>query len=233
MRAFVCAVVVCVSAASAATTTEWLRDEAGAKWTAITTDPFCDDLAAGVLPNATLARYLTQDHQFLDAFLVLLASAVARAPSLADRLPGARFLGLIAGEENTYFERSFDALGLSAAERSPPPRAATKAFIDLMTAAARSGEYHSMLAVLVVAEWSYSTWGESVAPAPDLAFYHQEWIDLHRGEAFRGVVAYLRGQLDALDLSAAETAVARLYFLAAVDCERDFWAMARGERSEL
>merc|ERR1712091_271676 len=106
--------------ASAQTTTEWLVSESP-HWYAITHDPFCDELAAGTLPNATLTRYLVQDHKFLDAFVVLLASMIAHAPTLADRVPGAQFLALITGKENTYFARSFDALGLDAAARAAPP----------------------------------------------------------------------------------------------------------------
>ena len=74
--------------AAAETTTEWLRSEAGGDWNSITTDPFVEQLAAGTLPNATLARYLVQDHKFVDAFMVLLASMVAHAPTLEDRVPG-------------------------------------------------------------------------------------------------------------------------------------------------
>lgn len=233
MRLAAVAVLGAACAAAAGTTSERLRDEAGAEWTAITSDPFVDALAAGTLSNATLARYLVQDHQFLDAFLVLLASMVANAPTLADRLPGARFLGLVAGDENTYFERAFDELALSAVERAAPPAAATSAFVDLMRDAAASGRYHIALAVLVVAEWSYLEWGAAAAPAAGLSWLHLEWIDLHRGDDFAGVVAYLRGQLDALPLSAAEYAEARDWFLAAVDRERAFWAMARAGEPEL
>ena len=217
---------------SAQTTTEYFVSESP-HWYAITHDPFCDELAAGTLPNATLTRYLVQDHKFLDAFVVLLASMIAHAPTLADRVPGAQFLALITGKENTYFERSFDALGLDAAARAAAPAPATSAFIGLMRRAAASGELHAMLAVLVVAEWSYLSWGERVVPRDGLSFLHLEWIDLHRGEYFAGVVAYLRGMLDALDLHASEMAIAKSYFDDAVKCEKDFWDMARGGEGEL
>ena len=85
--AVVALLLPCITAAPQSTT-EWLRSEAGSAWTSITTDPFVEQLAAGTLPNATLARYLVQDHKFVDAFMVLLASMVARAPSLEDRVPG-------------------------------------------------------------------------------------------------------------------------------------------------
>ena len=73
---------------AAETTTEWLRSEAGGAWNSITTDPFVQQLADGTLDNSTLARYLVQDHKFVDAFMVLLASMVAHAPTLEDRVPG-------------------------------------------------------------------------------------------------------------------------------------------------
>ena len=225
-------VVLCTVLASttALSTTEWLVGESPL-WESITSDPFCDMLADGSLPNATLTRYLVQDHKFLDAFVVLLASMIAHAPTLEDRIPGAQFLGLITGKENTYFERSFDALGLRAAERRAPAVAATTNFQSLMTRAADSRQLHAMLAVLVVAEWSYLDWGERVQPKDGLSFLHLEWIDLHRGDYFAGVVAYLRGMLDALDLDDAERAETKTYFDAAVQCERDFWLMARAETS--
>ena len=86
----------------------------GEKWEAVVNHRFTDELAAGTIDNAVLARYLIQDHRFLDSFVVLLSSMVAAAPTLADRVPGCQFLALITGRENTYFERSFVALGVDA-----------------------------------------------------------------------------------------------------------------------
>lgn len=54
--------------------------------------------------------YLIQDHRFLDSFVVLLASMVAHARCLEDRIFGCQFLALVTGKENTYFERCFQAL---------------------------------------------------------------------------------------------------------------------------
>ena len=86
-NAVVALLLACITAAPQ-TTTEWLRSEAGGelfyKWVRRDARP----VAAGTLPNATLARYLVQDHKFVDAFMVLLASMVAHAPTLVDRVPG-------------------------------------------------------------------------------------------------------------------------------------------------
>jgi len=221
---------------SCASFTATLREEAIAEWTLLVEEPFTDSLAAGTLENRLLIRYLVQDHAFLDAFTSLLASMVAVA-ELPDRAEGAAFLALVTSTENTYFERAFEALGVSKAMRAAPLEPETRAFEALMRRAAGTRKLHAMLAVLVVAEWSYLSWADRVVPAmaPGLAFYHREWIDLHTGDYFRSVVQYLRDLLDrlaAFELSAEERDEAREYFMATVAAERDFWAMVHrgGER---
>ena len=98
--------------------TERLRAEAGEAWTAVVEHPFTDALAQGTdMDEDAMRYYLIQDHRFLDDFVVLLASMVAAAPTLQDRIPGCQFLALITGKENTYFERSFEV-------RTDPPRRA-------------------------------------------------------------------------------------------------------------
>lgn len=115
---------------------------------------------------------------------------IANAPSLEDRIPGAQFLALITSKENTYFERSFEALGVPNVARQLAPHDVTADFIALMRSAAASGSVANMLAVLVVCEWSYRTWGEVAAAtrAAGLPFWLGEWIDLHSGEYFTEVV---------------------------------------------
>ena len=97
-----------------------------------------------------------------------------------------------------------------------------------MRSAAAGGKLHEMLGVLVVAEWSYLTWGEAARPVAGLSWLHLEWIDLHRGDYFASVIAYLRAQLDKLELTPAQRGEARAAFLEAVACEKAFWEMARG-----
>ena len=73
-------------------------------------------------------------------------------------------------------------------------------FEKLMRDVAGSGSLARMLAVLVVAEWSYMSWGERVrAAAVPEPFWCREWVDLHSGDYFGSVVAYLRG-LDRLNV---------------------------------
>ncbi|KAL3815965.1 hypothetical protein ACHAXA_008924 [Cyclostephanos tholiformis] len=169
-------------------------------WSRVTNHRFIDELLYDTISKPVLSRYLSQDHRFLDAFVVLLASVIANANNLQDRIPGCQFMALITGRENTYFDRSLRALGDDGEMAiSDPDGRATTAFCDLMRDAASSGELARMLSVLVVAEWSYQTWGERVLPMlnDDMPFYCKEWVMLHSGEYFGSVVKYLRGLLDA------------------------------------
>ena len=203
--------------------TDILRDQAHEDWNAATRHAFTDALAEGTLPKEKMIGYLQQDYLFVEEFVRLLASAVAHAPTLADAVPAAQFLGLICGPENTYFLRSFEALG---ANPHAPAAPETEEFQKLMRAARLSGRYEMMLSVLVVAEWSYLEWArvhEDRAEA--LPFWFGEWITLHCGAGFEGVVAYLRSQLDqAWDgLTEAACDEVRESFVAAVACERAFF----------
>ncbi|MEK9662097.1 MAG: TenA family protein, partial [Alphaproteobacteria bacterium] len=173
--------------------------------------------------------------RFIDGFVVLLASTVAHAPALADRIPGCQFLALVTGDENTYFERSFEALGVSEADRAAvPDAAATAEFKALMREAAASGSYARMLAVLTVAEWSYLSWADRVLALPGYRrpadFWHAEWIDLHSGPYFGSVVGWLRRQLDAAGagLTDAERERVRADFARAVALEKAFFDHAWG-----
>ncbi len=206
--------------------TSYLQSLAADDWQAATTHRFTNALATGTLDAQKMAGYLQQDYLFVEAFVRLLASAVAHAPRLADAVPGAQFLGLICGPENTYFLRALDALKVPPAQNAMPE---TEAFQKLMVEARRSGRYELMLSVLVMAEWIYLEWATPFEErADDLPFWLGEWITLHSGPGFAGVVAYLRGQLDAqwTGLDDAARAEVTATFTKAVALERAFFDAA-------
>ncbi len=207
--------------------TDELREAAGDQWNRVVNHKFTDELAEGTIDRNILKRYLIQDHKFLDAFVVLLSSVVAHARCLKDRIPGCQFLALITGTENTYFERSLDKLGVSSEQSAAVPAAPpTVKFCELMQTVASEGTLGEMLAVIVVCEWSYLSWGERVLSKTnrdDFATY--EWVDLHSGDYFASVVEYLRTLLDKegglVDQDGKDKCKAR--FLEAVQCEEDFF----------
>ena len=207
--------------------TDELRIASGAQWERVVQHKFTTDLAAGTIDRDCLKRYLIQDHRFLDSFVILLSSIVANARCLEDRIPGCQFLALITGKENTYFQRSFDKLNVTAEQRQSIPDApCTKEFCDLMRTVAKNGSLAEMLAVVVVCEWSYLTWGELVKDSTvrdDFTCY--EWVDLHCGDYFASVIEYLRTLLDkeVEFLNVEEKAACQRRFLQTVQLEEEFF----------
>ena len=163
---------------------------------------------------------------------MLLASVISHARCLEDRIPGCAFLSLITGKENTYFERCFEKIGdgCTRSERDGiPDDPCTTGFIALMREVSAGGSLAEMLSVLVVCEWSYQTWGERVLEGTSREdFMCYEWVDLHSGEEFGSVVAYLKGLLDKegglIDDECKERCNQR--FLQAVQLEEDFFENA-------
>ncbi|MEM9574143.1 MAG: TenA family protein [Pseudomonadota bacterium] len=199
------------------------------EWDAATDHQFCRELAAGTLPLDKMRWYLVQDYKFIEQFVRLLATSIAHAPTLADGVPSAQFLGLVTSTENTYFQRCFEALEITQADQEAPAAPATEDFLALMAEARMSNRYEQMLAVLVVAEWSYLTWAERYEDYdPKLPFWFAEWIDLHCGSGFAGVVEHLRSQLDNIwdSLSDQQQRSASSMFQRAVACERSFFDAA-------
>ncbi len=203
------------------TFSETLHLENERTWSAAVHHRFVDELIDGSIPDPAMAGYLVQDHRFVDGFLALLGSAVATADTFEARLTLARFIGEVAGDENTYFERALRALGVSPEiDASTPDAPATTGFKELFRDAAGSRSYAATLAVLVVTEWLYLDWARR-ASGPPSSFVHAEWISLHDNEAFADFVAFLRCELDRVGPD--DTDVARGYFRRAVDLELAFF----------
>jgi thiaminase/transcriptional activator TenA len=177
--------------------TDWLRERTKPTWTRAATHRFTTELADGSLSDPVMRRYLVQDYSFLDSFARLLASAIVKAPCLADRIPLCQFLGVVTSDENTYFQRAFDALSVPAGDRVQPNlRNPTRDFHALMAEAVDCEGYAETLAPLVVFEWLYLSWATAVSDRSPEKFYHAEWITLHANPEFTSFVAWLRGQLD-------------------------------------
>jgi len=196
-------------------------------WLIVSNHPFCIELSNNSLDLDKMRLYLGQDYTFIDSFVRLASCTIQNAPSLADRLPLAHFLGNIAGPENTYFQRSFETLGVPKSQQdSPKILKPTSDFQALMLKAVNSGEYANMLAVLCVAEWIYLSWAKPLVHCVEsLPFYFGEWITLHSGEYFESFVEYLRTQLDTAFSNAtfAQQETVKEYFNQAVVLEKQFF----------
>ncbi|EXF25973.1 transcriptional regulator, TENA/THI-4 family protein [Nesterenkonia sp. AN1] len=173
-----------------------LRLATAEDWDASVHHRFVEELFAGTLSDEVLARYLVQDYQFFDAFVAMLGACVATTDSKPARLRFAAQPGMLAADEDGYFQQSFFELDVPAADVVSPPLAApTAEFIAHMWEVARSRDYADLLVVLVIAEWLYLDWGQRHLPLPE-APKHRGWIDLHRGDEFRAWTQFLIDELN-------------------------------------
>jgi len=209
--------------------TQQLRDDNREDWDAAVNHRFVDELFSGSLSDQVLAHYLVQDYQFADCFVALLGAAIASADNFGARVRLTRFAAMVTSEENTYFIRAFDHLGVAAQHRTQPPLTApTQGFQDLMREAAGTQHYAVCLSVLVVAEWLYLSWAERCPATLPPTFVHAEWITLHNNPFFTDFVAWLRAELDRTGPMQDATTQARCadFFSRAVTLERAFFDAA-------
>ena len=208
--------------------TEQLRASSEPDWSAAVGHRFVQELCRSTVPDKVMASYLIQDHRFLDSFLTLLGAAIASADTFEARLRFGRFVGMVSGEENTYFLRSFAALGVTEEQRATVPDSApTAGFKAIMREAAATRSYAGALSVLAVAEWLYLDWALQAPQRLPGNFVHSEWITLHDNADFRAFVAFLRSELDRV--GPAEAELSRDLFRRTVALERAFFDAAYDE----
>ncbi|AZO76767.1 MULTISPECIES: TenA family protein [unclassified Bosea (in: a-proteobacteria)] len=205
--------------------TETLRQASQPAWSQCVGHRFVRELLDGSVSDAVMVRYLVQDHRFIDSFLTLLGAALAGADSFEARIRFGRFIGMVSGEENTYFLRSFAALGVSEQERiERPDSKPTAGFKAIMREAAATRSYAAALSVLVVAEWLYLDWAQTASQPLPANFVHAEWVTLHDNPDFRDFVGFLRAELDRVGPGEAETS--QDFFLRTVALEKAFFDSA-------
>jgi thiaminase/transcriptional activator TenA len=137
---------------------------------------------------------------------------------------------MVSGEENTYFLRAFQALGVTEDRRAADPDTQpTTGFKAVIREAAEARSYAVAPSVLVVAEWLYLDWA-SRAPQPlPENFVHAEWIMLHDNPDFRTFADFLRAESDRV--SPAQADLCRDFFRRAVALELSFFEAAYADRT--
>lgn len=205
--------------------TEQLRELSQPIWSQAVQHRFVRELCQGEVADTVMATYLIQDYRFLDSFLTLIGSAIASADSTLARLRFGRFAGMVSSDENTYFLRGFDALGISEQRRtSLPDSVPTAGFKAIMLEAAATRSYAAILSVLNVAEWLYRDWAtRAPRPLPE-NFLYAEWVTLHDNPDFNAFVDFLREELDRV--GPAERDRCEDFFLRAVTLEKAFFDAA-------
>lgn len=205
---------------------DWMRERSEPEWTQVIAHPFTDAVFYGAVPDTLMRSYLVQDYQFVDGFVALLGAALARADQYSSRLRIAGSIAVVTSDENTYFQRAFDALDVPEKDRSEPTLdPATVGFRDLLFDTAERGSYPEVLTVLTVAEWTYLEWASRAPTTLPETFVHAEWVSLHSNADFRAWVEWLRSDLDRVggELDERDQARCLRLFQQATRLEQDFF----------
>lgn len=174
-----------------------LRTAAAKTWDAAATHRFVDELWAGRLEPTAFGAHLVQEHLVLDPLVALMGATVAACDVPESRLAHARRLGLLAGPPTAYLARAMDVLDVPLDERAhAEPLAATAELRALLDATRRTGDHPSCLAVLLVTDWLRLDCATRPDAEPPVDPLTREWVELRRGAAFEGWVAFLRLEFD-------------------------------------
>jgi len=179
--------------------TDWLRHCSEENWSASVDHRFCDEIADGSLSDDAFRTYLIQDYAFIETLVTVIGFAVARAPDMAAKKRWAGFLSVLTSDENDYFMRAFDAVGVSESDYANATMSTTTSRLrNVMLDAANAGSYAEVLAVIVPAEWTYLTWASARADSKPPQARYAEWIELHALPEFAQFVEWIRSELDTL-----------------------------------
>ncbi len=199
---------------------------AGPLWENACSHPFTVALGDSTLPREAMAAYLVQDYDFIGTLVSMVGFAVGKAPDMTGMARLSAFLAAVTSEENTYFQRSFEALAVPEGEREHPQlHPVTRQFIAVMDEVGREGSYGEILATLLPAEWIYLSWAEAQAAKAPEPFYFGEWVALHANPDFRAFVMWLKAETDRIAVSAddQERQAMAARFATMVQLEVDFF----------
>lgn len=206
-----------------------LRAAAAEDWVSYTEHAFVQQMADGSLPEAAFRTYLIQDYLFLIQFSRAWALAAYKSRRLADIRAAQDTLGGILREMELHVKLcarwGIPAEQIEAAVEDRATIAYTRFVLD----AGAAGDLLDLQVALAPCVIGYAEIGERLA-AGGLSDDHpyRDWIAEYAGEAYQGVAAAARRQLD--ELATVAMTEQRFIDLAALfgkasRLEADFWQM--------
>ena len=181
-----------------------IRSDNAALWDAMQAHRFVTAIEQDRLPLEVFKAYLVYECDFVETAMLIFGHMLVKAPGLEERRWLAGVLQALAVDQIGYFERSFEALGILAEERTRALPGAVLAFRNGMLAIARDGSYLDGVAIMMAAEWMYATWCTRVSKSLISNLELRCWIDLHAEPGFHAQAEWLRRQVDGSNCADAE-----------------------------
>lgn len=189
-------------------------------WDAVQAHRFVSDIEEDTLSAEAFRAYLVYECDFVETAMLIFGHMLVKAPGLSERRWLAGVLQSLATEQIGYFERTFETLGVTEAERRRGLPPSVLAFRDGMLQVARDGSYLDGVAIMLAAEWMYATWCSRAAERKISDPVLKRWVDLHAEPEFLAQADWLRRQVDAADPTAEADLSAS--FRRALELEIDF-----------
>ncbi len=208
-----------------------LKQATAPVWNSYVDHVFVRQLGEGTLPQAAFRAYLAQDYLFLIQFARAWALAAYKSRTIADiRAAHAGLAGIL--DETELHVRLCERWGISRNEiEATPEHQATVAYTRFVLDCGAAGDLLDLQVALAPCVIGYAEIADKLAPGGVEALGehpYREWIGEYAGEAYQGVAAGARRQLDDLaKRSMTDTRFTELVelFAKASRLEADFWQM--------
>lgn len=207
-----------------------LRQAANPIFEAIFDHPFVRGIANGTLQPEQLAHYVKQDFEYLNAFMRIYGTAIAKCERREDIAVFNEQISFVLHSEIHPHNNFCRVAGVKYEDLQGYPLApAAHHYIRHMLTAAQEGDLGDILAVLLPCPWTYWEIGarlwEEVKPDENHPFY--EWIDFY-GNRTDSITARFCERLDELAEQSTPAHRERMkqHFILSCQFEYMFWDMA-------
>ena len=209
----------------------WLRDSSEPEWSALASEPFVSELAAGELAPERFRFYIEQNLQYLPQYARVMALGAAKSRDERELAMFATALRQVIDvelpENRALLARVVQA---GAPDRGGAREAAPAnlAYTSWLLAVAFSGGPVEILAAVLPCTWSYGAIGRQLAPGAAEHPVYGPWLRFFGDDNYTAVVERMRNDLDELaaDSDAAQLERLAVTFRTGVRFEHGFWQMA-------
>jgi thiaminase/transcriptional activator TenA len=195
-------------------------------WEEMLRHPFLVETRDGGLPDATFARWMQQDHLFVEAAIPFMGALLAKAP-VGHQKPLADAIAAFHGELGLFRERAA-AAGVDLDRVRPS--FICHAYVQFLLATGALASYAEGFTVLYAAEKAYHDSWKVVKSGIDSGSPWIGFVENWAGDAFAGWVGWLETELDGLGRGAGQAELERMgvLFETTVRYEVAFWELAYG-----
>ncbi|MBM7702192.1 thiaminase II [Metabacillus iocasae] len=208
-----------------------LRLEADHIYQAIFNHPFVKGIGEGNVPKEALIHYVSQDFEYLTAFVRIYAAAITKCENREEMAVFNEGISFVLNSEIHPHNNFCEVAGVKYEDLHHEPLAPTAShYIKHMMTVAHTGSLGEIIAVLLPCPWTYLEIGQKLIKDINLEPTHPfyEWITFYGAEKVNSSTQWYCDKLDELAAQASEEERAKMkdHFIKSCELEYLFWDMA-------